>query len=124
MKEKKRILIVEDESINALSIQMALENKGYDICKIVSTGEDAIIIANKDNPDVVIMDINLAGPMNGLKAAGIIKTKHDIPIIFLTGYSDKDITNKAESFEKSICVKKPISPELIHFEIQKFFNKS
>ena len=124
MREKKRILIVEDEVINALSLQMTLESKGFDICKIVSTGEDAIIIANKDTPDAVIMDINLVGPMNGLKAAEIIKAKHDIPIIFLTGYSDKDITNKAESFEKSICVKKPMNPELIHLEVEKLFNKS
>lgn len=124
MEKKKKILIVEDEVINALSLQMSIEKKGYDTCKIVSKGEDAIIVADKDNPDLVIMDINLAGHMDGFEAAEIIKSKHDIPILFLTGYSDKSITVKADSFEKAICMNKPISPERIIFEIEKIFNES
>ncbi len=124
MGKKQKVLIVEDEVISALSFQMGLENTGYEVCKIVSTGEDAVIVARKDNPDIVIMDINLAGSMDGFEAAQIIQTKHDIPIIFLTGYSDESIKIKADLFKKSICLKKPTSPEKILIEIEKIFTKN
>ena len=120
----KKVLIVEDEVIHALSLQMSLKSLGYDTFKIITTGENAIIAADENNPDVVIMDINLAGQMDGFKAAEIIKAKHDIPIIFLTGYSTESVTKKANSFKKSICIKKPVIPEKIHLEIKKFFNES
>jgi DNA-binding LytR/AlgR family response regulator len=68
------------------------------------------------------MDINLAGHMDGFKAAEMIKVKHEVPIIFLTGYSDKNITKKIDSFEKSTFIKKSTTPERVHFEIEKIFN--
>ncbi len=119
MSTKKKVLIVEDEVIHALSLQMSLKNMGYDTCKIMTKGENAILAADKDTPDIVIMDINLAGQMDGFKSAEMIKTKYKIPIIFLTGYSDKDIIKKADSFAESVCLKKPISPDRIHLEIEK-----
>jgi len=119
---KKKILIVEDEVIHALSLQMTLKNKGYDTCKIITTGKNAIMAADKENPDIVIMDINLAGTMDGFKAAEMIRTKHKVPIIFLTGYSDKNIINKADSFADSVCLKKPTNPDRVYFEIEKLLN--
>lgn len=124
MSKKKKVLIVEDEVIHALSLQMFLTNKGYDTCKIMTKGENAILAADEDNPDIVIMDINLAGQMDGFKTAEMIKTKHEIPIIFLTGYSDKNIIQKADSFSDSVCLKKPTSPDRVYFEIEKLFNGS
>ncbi len=81
------------------------------------------MIADDEIPNLVIMDINLAGKMDGIKAAGIIRCKHNIPIIFLTGYSDAEMIEKIDTIENAIYIKKPIDPEIIHYEIKKIFEK-
>jgi CheY-like chemotaxis protein len=118
----KKILIVEDEILNAMSLQMSLRKSGYDICELVTTGEESIQIADKENPDLIVMDISLAGQMDGFEAAEVIRKKHDIPIIFLTGYSDSDILEKANTFEQSTCIKKPANPHRVHQDIEKLLS--
>ena len=86
--EKKKILVVEDEYITATALQVSLESLGFEVVGTADTGEDAIKSADELKPDIILMDIKLIGKMNGITAAGIIKQKYDIPVIFLTGQSD------------------------------------
>lgn len=95
MIESKRVLVVEDESIVALEIQDRLMGFGY-IAAIASSGEEAIKKAGVFNPDIILMDIMLKGGMDGIEAAGRIKKSMDIPIVYLTAYSDETTIVRAK----------------------------
>lgn len=83
-----RILLVEDETLVALSVQRALQNWGYEVPVVIAYGEDALQKTAEFQPDLILMDINLAGVLDGITAAEQILAQHDIPIIYLTAYAD------------------------------------
>jgi PAS domain S-box-containing protein len=91
----KSILIVEDEAVSALDIKTILSGMGYRVTGIASTGEDAIRAVDADVPDLILMDIHLAGQLTGIDAATQILTTHAIPIIYLTAYSEPDLVGEA-----------------------------
>lgn len=101
------ILVVEDESIVAKDIQVCLRNLGYEVVGVCSKGEDAIETAKEKEPDLVMMDIMLKGEMSGIEAAGAIRKNLDIPIIFLTAYTDRDTVDKAKETEPYGYIIKP-----------------
>lgn len=105
---KKKILLVEDEYIIYFSLRNILQRRGYAVCDIITTGEEAIISAEKEKPDIIIMDINLNGKMNGIEAGIKIKTCFDIPIIFMTGYSESELREKAKEAEPIGYFIKPV----------------
>ncbi|MGD0283843.1 MAG: response regulator, partial [Dissulfurispiraceae bacterium] len=86
-----KILIVEDEVLSALNLQDILKTMGYETAQITTTGEEALVLAGKDNPEVVLMDINLGAGMDGIQAAEKILLEFGIPVIFMTGYYDEEI---------------------------------
>ena len=94
-----KILQVEDEVIAALFMENELHKIGYETITHATTGEAAIISAKQNPPDIVLMDIGLPGKIDGIEAASAIKSGSDIPIIFITGYEDKAIKEKAEKLK-------------------------
>ena len=86
--EASRILIVENEAIVAESLKDQLVNLGYQFCGTAANGDDAMRIMEHSEPDLVMMDIMLEGPMDGVEVAGRIREKNEIPMIFLTAYSE------------------------------------
>ncbi len=106
--QKIKVLIVEDEIISARSYAIVLKGLGYAICSLASTGEKAIEIAENEKPDIVIMDIGLHGSMDGLEAAKKIKDHFGTPVIYVTGYLDEDIKEKAGITEPHEYLSKPI----------------
>ncbi|MBN2874601.1 MAG: response regulator [Spirochaetales bacterium] len=82
------VLIVEDENIVALDMKYRLEALGYSVCAIVATGEAAIHETLSRKPDLVLMDIQLKGTMDGVEAAGTLRASSEIPIVFVTAYTD------------------------------------
>lgn len=103
----KRVLIVEDESIPALELKQELESMGCKVIATVRTGQEAIEAATDTRPDVVLMDIKLKGKMDGIEAAQRIQENQDIPIIYLTAYSDEDTTERAKATRLYWFLKKP-----------------
>lgn len=83
------ILIVEDEAIVALDLRYRLEAFGYAICGTASTGDEAIRLARSAHPDIVLMDIQLKGAMDGIEAARHIGEELDVPIVFVTAFTDE-----------------------------------
>jgi len=81
---RPRILIVEDEAIIAMEIQVRLENAGFAVCGLASSGEKAILLAREKHPDLILMDITLKGPMDGLETAGRIQAEKSVPVVFLS----------------------------------------
>ena len=105
---KSRILVVEDERITAEDIKEGLKNLGYEVPAVVHSGEDAVKKAGELQPNLILMDIKLEGEMDGIEAAGQIKKHFDIPVIYLTAYSDENTVERARKTEPSgYVIKEP-----------------
>jgi CheY-like chemotaxis protein len=115
---KSRILIVEDEFIIAKDIQISLENLDYDVCALVSTGEEAVEKAEKEKPDLVLMDIVLRGEMDGIEAAHQIRAHFDIPVVYLTAYADDKTVERAKVTEPFGYLIKPFKDRELHAIIE------
>ncbi|MBI5679478.1 MAG: response regulator [Methanobacterium sp.] len=96
-----RILVVEDERITAEDIKDSLINLGYEVSDLVSSGEEAVRKVEELQPDLILMDIRLEGEMDGIEAADKIREKYDIPVIYLTAYSDNKTLERAKKSEPS-----------------------
>jgi CheY-like chemotaxis protein len=95
--QTRKILIVEDENIIALDIRSMLEDLGYMVTAIASSGEESIRKASKIKPDLVLMDIKLKGSIDGVSAGEEIYRQFQIPIVYLTAYSDQSTINRINS---------------------------
>jgi PAS domain S-box-containing protein len=101
------ILIVEDEAIVAMDIQARLEALGYTIAGIAASGERAMVLAAEARPDLVMMDIRLQGPMDGIAAAEQIRKRARIPIVFLTAHAEETTLQRAKLVEPFGYLLKP-----------------
>ncbi len=108
-----RILLVEDEVVIARCLAVELERAGYVVCGRVTKGEAAIAAVKKDRPDVILMDIRLAGDLDGVETARRILSSAPIPIIFMTGYSDSEVVDRAKGLNPLGFLFKPIRVERI-----------
>lgn len=104
---KSRVLVVEDEAIVAMGIKQKVEDLGHEVVDIVFTGEDAVQRALETKPDLILMDIVLKGNMDGIEAAGKIRNQLDIPVIYLTAYSDEEVLERARMTEPYGYIIKP-----------------
>jgi CheY-like chemotaxis protein len=120
---KKKILIAEDEAIFAMSMQRVLIRSGYDVSEPVSTGEEAVKRAKEEKPDLVIMDVMLKGKIDGIEAAMDIRSTHDMPIVFISGYQEEKLLERAKSVGSSIYLIKPIKPQDLELAINQSFEK-
>jgi PAS domain S-box-containing protein len=91
-----RILIVEDEAIVAADLKTKLKALGYEVVGIASRGEQAVTLAETARPSLILMDILLAGDMDGIEAAGRIQESCSLPVIFLTAHSDSETLVRAK----------------------------
>jgi DNA-binding response OmpR family regulator len=91
---RRRALIVEDELMIALDLEGAMSALGFDICGLASTADTARSIAMDNQPDVVLMDVNLDGGREGIEAARWLREACDAPIVFVTGYTDRDTVER------------------------------
>lgn len=89
-------MIVEDEKILSRILEQKLNDEGFQVIASATSGEDAIKLFETVDPDCILMDIKLSGEMDGIEAATIIKQKKDIPVIYLTAYTDDEIIEKAK----------------------------
>ncbi|NOR87509.1 MAG: PAS domain S-box protein [Bacteroidales bacterium] len=105
-----KVLIVEDEVINAKILQDFLVKKGYEVIGVVDSGEQSIDFVSKRKPDIILMDIELAGELSGIDAAEIINRNDHIPILYLTSQTDKKVVDKARETKPMGYVIKPFSP--------------
>jgi PAS domain S-box-containing protein len=114
----ERIQIVEDETIIALNIQNMLKTMGYTVVGTASNGEDAIRKAGDLKPDLVLMDIRLAGEMDGVEAAGQIRSKFNIPVVYLTAYADDETLQRAKITEPFGYLIKPFEGRELYTTIE------
>lgn len=115
---KIKILVVEDEAIIAKNIESKLLKEGYDVVDIVYTGNDAIKSALEKNPEIILLDIKLKGETGGIEAAEKIKQFKDIPVIYLTSYTDEETFEKAKLTEPAAFLSKPFNIDELNRIIQ------
>ena len=118
MMNKYSILIVEDEALIAASLVHALSSLGYTVPEPVATGEDAIRSVKTRKPDLVLMDIKLAGAMDGIETAEKIRAFVDIPIVYLTAFTDDTRLTKARLTEPYGFIVKPAHSRELHATIE------
>ena len=106
-----KLLLVEDEFLIAALLRRNLMLVGYDVCELVSTGEEAVERAEQEQPDFILMDVRLGGKMDGIEAAREIHQRFQIPIIFMTGYSDKERVAQAKELNPLAYLVKPVTPD-------------
>ena len=109
--KKPRILVVEDDRIIARSLRMILEQLGYEVTALASTGQAAIREAEETKPDLILMDIILDGAMDGIEATEVIRSHLSIPVIYLSAHSDRATRQRAGATQPFGYLSKPIMKE-------------
>ncbi len=120
----EKILIVEDEGVVALHIRKTLESLGYVVTDIAATGEEAIMKAMTNRPDLVLMDIVLKGAIDGIDATEKIRPLFNIPVIFVTAHTDEATLQRAKVTEPFGYIVKPIKERDLHIAIEFALYKS
>jgi CheY-like chemotaxis protein len=116
---KPRILIVEDEITIAVIIKEMLAVNRYCLTDFAATGEEAIEIAFKTLPDLILMDIRLSGKMDGIIAYEQIKKTVDIPVIFISAYAEEEKIARASICNPSGYIVKPFKLDQLIKEVEK-----
>ena len=105
-----RALIVEDEIVFALNLEAEMHALGFDVCDLAANGQQACQLAMNNQPDVVLMDINLEGGREGIEVARWLRTVCDTPVVFISGYTDGDTVERIhERVPNAPLLSKPLS---------------
>lgn len=105
----KKVMVVEDEAVVAMAIREIIGLWGFEACGAASSKEEALRVAEKDRPDLVLMDVSLAGREDGIEAARQIKALFSIPVVFMTGHMDMETKKRAESLGPIGFLAKPVN---------------
>jgi len=117
------IFIVEDELIVAEDIKQTLKSLGYTVAGHAKSGELALDKIKEKKPDLVLMDIHLAGKMDGIETAGKIHSLYDVPIIYLTAHADTSLLERAKITEPHGYILKPYDERELHSVIEMALHK-
>lgn len=123
--KKHKVLVVEDESIVAKDIQNILLKNNFEITGVANNADTALNYLSQNVPDVILMDIMIKGNMSGIELSHKIKEEYDVPIIFLTAYSDSSTLERVKVLEPYAYITKPFknSDILSAIEITLFRHK-
>jgi signal transduction histidine kinase len=115
---KTKVLIVEDEAIVAADLANKVEQLGYRVIGSVPGGAEAIAIAGKQRPDIVLMDIRLSGALDGIETAERMRRAHAIPVVYVTAHSDPDTLTKALGTDPFGYILKPFVDRELKTQIE------
>ena len=113
-----RLLVVEDEVLVARDIQARLQRMGYEVVGTVARGEDAVSTALAESPDLILMDINLKGEMDGIEAATQMIEVSSVPVIYCTAYSNDEVLERAKITSPFGYVLKPFDNRELEINIE------
>ena len=118
MKPQIKVLVVEDEQIVALDLKRRLSKLGYRVTGTAASAEKALALLEKELPDVVLMDINIQGELDGIQTTAIIQQDYHVPVIYLTAYSEEKTLSRARETHPYGYLLKPFSERELHVMIQ------
>ncbi|MEC4815720.1 MAG: ATP-binding protein [Scytonema sp. PMC 1069.18] len=113
-----KILIVEDEQLVADDLRETLEYLGYVVPDLVATGEEAILIVESKQPDLVLMDIRLAGKMDGVEASEQIQSRFNVPVVYLTANADRATLERVKGTQPFGYILKPFDERILSTTIE------
>lgn len=113
-----RVFVVEDEALLAMELETRLRDLGYTVCGSAKRGEGLTSLVLDAAPDVLLMDISLAGDVDGITAARALQEQMDIPIVFLTAYSDGPMLHRAMAVSPYGYLVKPFEERELHATLQ------
>ena len=106
-----RILVVEDEQVLAMDVEMQLVAFGYEVTGIAATGKEALRLAETTRPDLVLMDVQLRGPLDGFATAAKVQQIRKLPIVFVTAFGNTEAQRRAKAVSSCGFITKPYRPE-------------
>jgi diguanylate cyclase (GGDEF)-like protein len=115
---RKRILVVEDERIVALDLRGALEKLGYIVVGTAASGDEALRSVAERHPDLVLMDIRILGPADGIETASMLRARYQLPVVYLTANADTSMLERALSTEPAGYLVKPYNPNSLRTTIE------
>ena len=118
MVEKARIMVVEDEAVISMEIQDRLTKMGHSICGTAASGEEAVSIATAKRPDLILMDVQLRGEVDGVQTAKRIRDLIEIPVIYLTAFADDRTVERAKLTQPFGYLIKPFSEKELYAAIE------
>ena len=120
---ERKIVIVEDEGLIAADLQGRLEREGYQVPGIAATGGEALQLVRAESPDLILMDIRLAGDLDGIQVADKVRQEFDIPVVYLTAYEDRETLQRASQTQAFGYIKKPIASASLRGSIEMALSK-
>jgi CheY-like chemotaxis protein len=120
---KASLFIVEDETIISLNLKMQLESRDYNVLGIENSGDKAIEKLENLKPDLILMDKNLKGKLNGIETTEIIHQKFKIPILYITAYNDQITMDQIKESPAIGVINKPINMEELDNTIDNLLDK-
>lgn len=115
---KAKVMVVEDEFVAAATIRKTLTQAGHEVCAVITHGEEVVQAALEHQPDLVLMDVQLAGEMDGVQAARALLEHSDSAIIFLTAYDDPEVVQRAKTVGPLGYLVKPVNPKEMTIAIE------
>jgi len=123
MPKSIKILVVEDEMIIGANISLQLNKLGYTVSGIISRGEDVLPNIKENKPDIILLDINLKGKLDGIETAILMQKDYNIPIIYLTANADDNHFNRAKETNPFAFISKPFKKLDLQYAIELTVNK-
>lgn len=121
MEVPRSVLVVEDEGLVGLALEMTLADLGYEVIAVCPTGEEALEVATRRRPDVVLMDITLQGNIDGIETTRRLKGLNEIPVIYVSGLTDGVTRARADATLPVGYLLKPYRPESLRDALQAVF---
>jgi DNA-binding LytR/AlgR family response regulator len=113
-----RLLIAEDDVVIAQNLSLSLEAMGYEVCRVVSTGEELLLAVHQHHPDLIILDITLEGKLDGIETAAMLAKSIRVPFIFMTAFSDKATIDRAKQTNPYAYLVKPFDGRTLQSSIE------
>ena len=112
------VLLVEDDNIIAKVAEWRLKNLGYSLCGRATTGAEAMELVVRNKPDIVLMDINIKGEIDGIETARMIKKGFNIPVVYVTSHSDGPTLERAKETKPDGFIMKPFEDDDLRVAIE------
>lgn len=113
-----RIMICEDEALVAMELQRRVEDLGYAVCGVASDSQQAFELADREHPDLALMDVQLSGSLSGTEVADVLSRQYDIPSLYLTGHADAATIEKADATDPLGYLIKPVQDQELALSIR------
>ena len=107
-----RVIVVDDEAVIRMGLRAMLEDAGHQVIGTAISGRSAVVLAEIEKPDLILMDIKMP-EMDGLEAARQIMLKHPTPIVMLTAYSQRELVEQAKAASVFAYLVKPVKEEML-----------